>query len=640
MSITGNRFESEYDPEKRKHMRAINGKVLRVDLSCGKIWMDEPGEEFYRRYFGGRGVVLHYLLNEMPANADPLGAENLLVFAPGILTGTILPGAGRHGTGAKSPLTGALASCESGGWWGAELKKAGFDALVIQGKAEQPVYLSIRDGEAEICDATHLWGKNTADAQDQIRTELKDERTRVAGIGPAGENLVRFACIINDANRAAGRSGLGAVMGSKNLKAVAVRGTAGLGLADREIMRRTVGWITKTYKESMGWAIATGTSGSVLPNMMVGATPVRNYLDSYLEGIEQLDASTFHEKILKDRDNCDRCAVSCKLVVEYQSAEANRKIDPRYGGPEYETLGGLGALCAVTDILAVAKANELCAAFGIDTISMGGTAAFAMECFEKGLLPADEDGFVARFGDGDSLVELIQRIAFRSGIGDRLAEGSERVANQLGGQAREMAVTVKGQELPLHEPRLKNAMGLGYAFSATGADHMANMDDMFATHDFMDVCARLQELGFEIPLPLYGLDDNKLKAYVTEVAYKNFLDSAVICHFYPYIYEHMVDAINGATGWNIDRDYILETGKRIVTMGRLFLIREGFSAEDDRLPARTLQPHVHADGPLAGKAMSEAELKDGLTRFYREMGWNARGIPELETLKDLEIELG
>jgi aldehyde:ferredoxin oxidoreductase len=388
----------------------------------------------------------------------------------------------------------------------------------------------------------------------------------------------------------------------------------------------------------MGWAIATGTSGSVLPNMMVGATPVRNYLDSSLEGIEELDASTFHEKILTDRDNCDRCAVNCKLVVEYQSADAKHSIDRRYGGPEYETLGGLGALCAVTDILAVAKANELCAAYGLDTISAGGTIAFAMECVEKGLLEPDDDGFAPRFGDGDSLVEAIERIALRKGMGNLLAEGSARAAQELGGEALEMSVTVKGQELPLHEPRLKNAMGLGYAISPTGADHMANMDDLFATHDFMDVCARLSELGFEIPLPLYGLEEQKLKAYVTEVAYKNFLDSAVICHFYPYIYQHIVDAINGATGWEIDRDTILQAGKRIMTMGRLYLKREGFQTHDDRLPSRTLQPHTHADGPIAGKAMSEVELKDALKRFYLEMGWDENGEPLKETIRELKLE--
>jgi len=248
MNIVGSRLSTTFDVDTQKSKPAINGRILRVDLTTGHMWTDEHDEGFYRSYIGGRGIVLYYLLSEMPRRIDALDPDNLLIFAPGVLTGTVLPGAGRHGVGAKSPLTGALASGEAGGWWGTELKRAGFDAIVIQGQAERPVHVWIKDGSVEIRDACHLWGKLTGDAQDLIRAELADDRIRIAQIGPAGENLVRYACVMNNANRAAGRSGLGAVMGSKNLKAVAVRGTRALGLTDKNRMAQTVKWISSNYK--------------------------------------------------------------------------------------------------------------------------------------------------------------------------------------------------------------------------------------------------------------------------------------------------------------------------------------------------------------------------------------------------------
>ena len=265
---------------------AWTGQILKVNLSSGEMRVDQPGEDFYRRYLGGRGVILYYLLNETLPGIDAFSAENLLIFAPGILTGTVLPGSGRHAVGAKSPLTGALASGEAGGFWGAELKRAGYDAIVISGKAETPVYLWIHDGKAEIRDGSHLWGKLTADAQDIIRAELGDKNIRTALIGPGGENLVRFASVMHDVNRAAGRSGLGAVMGSKNLKAIAVRGSMNVGLANKAALEETLKWILSGYKTMMGWAVKYGTPGSVRYNHDSGGTAVNNYRDSALEGIE------------------------------------------------------------------------------------------------------------------------------------------------------------------------------------------------------------------------------------------------------------------------------------------------------------------------------------------------------------------
>jgi aldehyde:ferredoxin oxidoreductase len=633
MGIIGRIFQTPPRSKELEWAHAYTGRILRVNLSTGHMGIEEPEDSFYRAYIGGRGVILAYLLNELAPRTDPLGPDNILIFAPGILTGTSLMGTGRHAVGGKSPLTGALASGEAGGWWGAELKRAGFDAIVIIGKAETAVYIWVKDGRVEIRDAEHVWGLKTGPTQDAIRNELADDKIRIAQIGPAGEKLVRFAAVMHDVNRAAGRSGLGAVMGSKNLKAVAVRGTQPVGVADKALMALATRWISSNYKKLMGWAISYGTSGSVLPNHDGGATAIRNYRQGIFEGIENLDATGFFPQLLSDRDTCNRCPVRCKLVVDYKDADCDIHISGQYGGPEYESIGGLGPLCAVNDAVAVAKANELCAAYGLDTISTGGTIAFTMECAEKGLFAGFD--FLPQFGDGQALIESVERIANRNGIGDLMAEGSQRMADKLGLEAQEMLAVARGQELPLHDPRLKHTMGMGYALSATGADHMHNLNDTFATFPGSDVCNRLKEMGIETPLELWGISDHKIKAFYYETAFRNFMDSAVICHFYPYEYHHMVDALNAAGGWDINADEVNQIGERIITMGRLFLLREGFTAKDDTLSTRAFYPL--SEGPIKGKFMTPEELADGLQRYYTFMGWNEQGVPSEEKLIALGI---
>lgn len=626
MNIIGKTLHVDMDPVYAEGKRAYTGKILHVDLSTGEMRVDVMPDEFYRQLIGGRGFILHYLLKETPPGIDALSPENVLIFAPGLLTGTVLPGSGRHAVGAKSPLTGALASSESGGWWGSELKRAGFDALIVHGRAEAPVYLWVHNGTVEIRAAQHLWGKTTGETTDLLVEELGDKKIRVAQIGPAGEKLVRYAAIINDNNRAAGRSGLGAVMGSKNLKAIAARGDKNPGLADKALMSVVTRWILGDYKNSMGWAISRGTSGSVVFNYSAGATAINNYRDGLFPGIENLDGDALFESLVKERDTCHHCPVMCKLVVEH---DGEVQIEKRYGGPEYESIGALGPLCKVNDAVAVAKAHELCSKYGLDTISTGGTIAFAMECAEKGLLPGFD--FVPVFGSGADLVRSIEMIALREGVGDWMAEGSARMAQRIGGEAPALAVTARGQELPLHDPRLKNALGMGYALSATGADHMHNLNDTFANFAGSDVCARLKEMGIEAPLPLFGIEPVKIEAFVTETAFKNFLDSAVMCHFYPYEYKHMVDAVNGAAGWAITADEINQIGTRILTMARLYLLREGFTHSDDALPPRAY--YVLADGPIAGKAMTPDFLEQAMQAYFARMDWDENGVPRAAALQ-------
>ena len=622
MSIIGKTFKPEAVSQQPGSTHAYTGRILRVNLTTGDLWIDQPGDDFYRANLGGRGFILHYLLSAMPAGADPLGPDNLLIFAAGVLTGTSLPGSGRHAVGAKSPLTGALASSEAGGWWGAELKRAGYDAIVIQGRAaEGPVYLWVKDGAVEIRDARPLWGQLTGPTQAALREELGDSKVRVAQIGPAGENLVRYACVLHDIGRAAGRSGLGAVMGSKNLKAVAVRGSQPVRLADESRMSATLKWILGGYKDMMGWAISRGTEGSVKFNHDVGGTGVRNYLDGALPGIEKLDGDNLFSFLVKRRDTCYRCPVQCKPVAEYQSAEIS--IDGQYGGPEYETIGGFGPLCGIDDPVAVAKANELCAAYGLDTISTGGTLAFAMECAQAGDLAGYDD--LPRFGDGASLLKNIHRIARREGLGDRLAEGSARMAAQLGPEAQSRLAVARGQEFPLHDPRLKNTLAMGFALSPTGADHMHNLNDTFANFPGSDVCARMREMGLETPPPLFGITPLKIQAYIYEMAFKNVLDSAVVCQFYPYEYRHMVEALSAAGGWDITADEINRIGSRLTTLGRQFLRREGFTHADDTLSARAY--HRLSTGPNAGNALTPEELETGMQAYFKMVGWDENGAP-------------
>jgi len=625
------KFHFEPDPQFLAGKQAYTGVILHIDLTTQDFWLDHPGQDFYRELIGGRGFILHYLLTQTPAGVDPLGPENLLVFAPGLLTGTVLPGTGRHAVGAKSPLTGALASSEAGGWFGHELKRGGLDALVLHGRSDEPVYLWIHDGGAEIRSAVHLWGQLTADTQAMIHKELRDNKIRVAQIGPAGENLVRYASVMHDINRAAGRSGLGAVMGSKNLKAVAVRGTNRVGLANRDKLKDTLKWITSTYKDSMGWAISYGTAGSVKANHDSGTTAIRNYQDGVLEGIEKLAHKNFFPEFIKDRDTCSHCPVRCKLIVSYEDDKTT--IQGAYGGPEYESFGGLGPLCGVSDPAGVAKANERCAAYGLDTISTGGTIAFAMECGEKGLLA--DYAFKPKFGDPDDLVEAVHKIATRADLGDLMAEGSARMAQKLGPDTGEFLAVARNQELPLHDPRYKNTGGMGYALSATGADHMHNLLDNFANFTDSDVCARLQEMGMDTPLPLWGISEQKVQGYIYETAFKNVLDSAVICHFYPYEYKHLSESLSAAGDWDVTPDEINEIGSRVITLARLFLVREGFTHADDSISARAF--YALKEGPIAGKTLDKDELAHAMQIYFERMGWDQEGVPASEVLEQLNI---
>ena len=623
------------------------GKLLHVDLTEGTQWIEEPPDDLYLKLVGGRGLVAYLLLRDLPAGADPLGPENLLIFAPGILQGTNLPGSGRHGVGGKSPLTGAIASSEAGGWWGHEFKRTGFDALIVHGRSETPVYLWVHDGEAEIRPAGHLWGKDTADVEWAIQEELDDERIRVSQCGIAGENQVLFANVINDINRAAGRGGLGAVMGSKGLKAVATRGTLRVPVADRSRAGAISKWLGDNYQTKAAWAVKMGTVGNVTSLGEAGALPTRNFRDPMFDKRASISGELMYDTILVDRDTCQVCPITCKQVVEYEDeAFADNpylrsdviqkiKIAKEYGGPEYETLGSLGSAVGVDDLLALAKANELTARWGMDSISLGMTIAYVIECMEAGLLtPEQTGGFSITWGDGEGMLEAIDMIAHARDFGEKMAQGSKRLSQWIGSESEQFLVEVKGQELPMHEPRFKHALGVGYAVAPVGADHMMNIHDTAYANpgDALEKVAEVQR--FE-PMPATYLGPEKMELFYLEVNWKHFLDCGVVCHFHPYRYSHLAEALSGITGHEYAPRDILTVGERAQVLSRLFNLREGFAAKDDRMPERVMK--AFKKGPLAGVEITEEAFLTARNYWYELMGWTEEGVPTAERVEELEL---
>jgi aldehyde:ferredoxin oxidoreductase len=618
------------------------GKILHVNLTSGEVRVEQPSDDIYRLLVGGRALVAYLLLRDLPTGIDPLGPDNLFIVAPGIMQGTNLPGAGRHGMGAKSPLTGALGSSDVGGFFGHEFKRAGYDALVVHGRAQSPVYLWIKDGEVDIRPANHLWGKTTAPVQDAIREELGDDRIRVAQIGPAGENQVLYANVIHDVNRAAGRNGMGAVMGSKNLKAIAVRGTMELAIADRDAVREVAGWLRENYKDRMGWAtagIGRGTQDSLMNWGYRGGLPTHNFGKAVFENRHLLSGERNYEMYLKERDTCQACPARCKQVFEHESDDPDRRLDPVYGGAEYEAMAAFGPCCGVEDNFAVLKANELANAYGLDSISTGMSIAFVMECFEEGILTSEDTGGIEYgWGKAEVLAPTIKMIAHREGFGDIMAEGTARMGRRFGPETAPFTLTTKGQELPMHEPRLKHVMGIGYAINPIGAEHMINVHDTdFEGEGWMlDRVNAVMEEKLD-PLPPDELSEEKMQILFHEVNFMHCLDCALICFFYCYDYHHVAEALSGVTGESYTVQDIMDVGKRANTLARLFNYREGLTAEDDTLPKRVMEPF--AEGPIAGSEITEEELEWAIHRYYELMGWDRdTGEPTKACLQDLKLE--
>ena len=616
-------------------MKGYAGKILHVDLTAQKTSIEEPSEDTYRRYLGGGGFVAYYLLREIPKGADPLGPENVLVFTVGPFTGITLAGAGRNSMGAKSPLGGGYGEADVGGFFGAELKRAGFDGIVVKGIAKKPVYLWIEKGEVEIRSAEHLWGKETLDCLESLKEELGEKNLRMAAIGPAGEKLVRFACVMNDTIHAAGRTGLGAVMGSKNLKCVIAKGEGRVEVEDSDKVNENAKYMRDNWRDHSEGMHDLGTAGGIPGLQELGALPTRNFQDGQFEGFDKISGQAMKDTILIDRDSCFACPVRCKRVVEVSDDEY--QVDKNYGGPEYETIGAFGSNCGIDDLRAVAKANEICNAVGMDTITAGMAVSFAMECYENGLITKEDTGGLdLSFGNCETMVELTRQMGAREGFGDLLADGFDAAIKKIGPKAADYAITVKGQPFPMHECRVRHGQGLGYAVSPTGADHMHNFWDNSMSTD--PVSEAMKSQGIYKAMPMNELNGRKVQAYINSSNWSWLGNNLGVCAFIGWSKNQVVSLLEGITGWETTIFELMKTGARTVTMARVFNMREGVTRTDDLLPKR-IMTESHKSGTVNEKPITREELEESLTTFYTLMGWDPEtGKPLDATLEALEIE--
>lgn len=612
-------------------MYGYMGKLLRVDLTRKEVKEEELKEELARKFIGGSGLAAKILYDELPdpAGVDPLSPENILIFMTGPLVGVKVPNSGRHSVCAKSPLTGIWGEANSGGTWGVEFKKTGYDGIIITGKSEKPVYLWVHEGGVEIRDASHLWGKDTFET-DEILKEETDEKAVTASIGPSGERLVKIAAVMNDGRdaRAAGRTGMGAVMGSKNLKAIAVRGDKEIPVYDEERLKELTKGLGKMIAEKAERMGKYGTANIVLMVEEIGDLPIKNWLQGrWIEGAEKLSGERMAETILKRRYFCKNCVIGCGRVVEIK--EGKWKLEEQ-AGPEYETIGAFGSMCLIDDLGAVSKLNEICNRYGIDTISAGSIVAFAMEAYEKGILKESDIGFPLRWGDADAAIRLTEMIAKKEGIGALLSEGVRRAAEKLGGLALEMAIHSKGLELPMHDPRAYSSIAVAYATSNRGACHLQGL-----THP-LEGRVVIPELGYSEPLDRFEV---KGKGEMT-AKMQNLMamfDSLTLCKFLIFggiTVTHLVDWLNAATGWNFTVEEFLKTGERIYNIKRMFNVKCGVSRKDDTMPLRVLT-HKRGEG---GSAEHLPAWNIMLSEYYEFRGWDEMGIPKEEKLKELGLE--
>jgi aldehyde:ferredoxin oxidoreductase len=621
------------------------GKILHVDLTGGDMTVEQPSENFYRTYWGGSAMGAYYLLKGTPAGADPLGPANTLSFMLSATTGVPISGQSRCTVTAKSPQSGLIGDSQAGGFWPAELKFAGFDGIVVTGQSAYPVYLWIHDGEAELRDATQLWGKITGDVESTIRDELGDPKIQVAQIGPAGERLIPMANIINMANRAHGRTGMGAVMGSKKLKAIAVRGHRRVSVADPGPIQK----LARQAAESIPEFLDTkglqdyGTASVVVYQEVSGGLPTRNYTSGTCAGAEGLSGETMADTMLLHNDTCYACAVRCKRVV--QSEYAGETVHPLYGGPEYETIGAFGSYCGITDLRAVALANQICAQYGLDTISCGATLAFAMDCFEHGILTLDDTGGIdLRFGNAEAMLAVLRQIANQDGIGQVLSYGSAAAARKIGRGAEAFVVAVKNMELPAHMPQVKRSVAVIYAVNPFGADHQSHEHDPGYGPGASELSLRrLAGLGLNSPQDERVLNRAKVEFALRTQWNYSFMDTANLCQF---VYgpswqvlgpDEMATLMTAVTGWPITVAEIQRIGERRLNMLRAFNAREGAGRSADVLPDR-----LH-DLPLKGGAsdglyIPREELEAGLDAYYELAGWDQEtGAPTRATLEALGL---
>ncbi len=615
------------------------GRLLFVDLTTGEISEEAPEESFYRSCIGGTGLGAAILMDRMKPGADPLGPDNMLAFCTGPLTATGVYGGGRFMVTTKSPLTGGWADSNSGGTWGPQLKYAGYDAVFFTGAAEKPVCLVIDKGQVHLVSADRLWGRDTYETDDMLQVELGDPGSwTVSCIGPGGEQCSRLAGIVNEKGRIAARSGVGAVMGSKKLKAIAVRGSKGarIAVADKEGLKAVQKGYSAMIKGSgfMSGLSAGGTGGGTSFLVSIGDCPTNNWATTGTDSFPTANnLDTANMDVYKLRSyGCASCPVRCGALVRID--DGPYKSQDETHRPEYETLGALGAICRNDSAEAIIRANEICNRYGIDTISVGGTIAFAIECYENGIIDKNEtDGLELTWGNSAAVVALVEKMAKREGFGAVLADGSKVAAERIGRGSERYAMHIGGRELPLHDPRMTPSLGSFYISDATPSQHcgpasMALLDQGVP----LGPDPSLQSDSKEV----YGSYDQKGDIYARGAAYYQLLSSAGLCALYAqFDAPPVVELLRPVTGWDMDWSEGIKAGKRILTLRQAFNFREGLRPEDFRFPKRFDEP-VGA-GPAAGQ---RPPLEDLRGEYFKALGWDAKtGRPLPETLAGLGLDI-
>jgi len=636
--IPKKRDEVKMEVEK---MFGYNGKILRINLTTGQIKIEEPGEKFFRTYIGGAALGAYYLLRDMKAGIDPLSPDNILVAASSVVGGAPVPGYSRVAVMAKSPMTGGIGDSQAGGFWAPELKKAGYEAVIVEGKAEKPVYIWIKDDVVRIKSAEHLWGKDTSEAQMIIRNENNAPSARNLIIGKAGENMVKFACVVNDLTHVNARTGMGAVMGSKNLKSITVVGTKRIEFQNKDKVISMAKEFAANYKSSpdIRESSQNGTAYYVMGNQVSGMLPTNNFDTLVFEEAEKISAEAIHDTIFMGMEGCYACPVNCKNIVK---SDGKWKINPDYGAPEYETIAALGSNCGIGDIEAICKGNEICNKTTMDTISTGVAISFAMKCFEQGILTKeDTGGLEIRFGDSDVMVKLCEMIANREGFGNVLAQGSLGAARIIGKESEKYAMQVKGNDFPMHDPRTKGMLGFSYAFNPTGADHITCEHDTCYTEGADYFLNLIKPLGLLDSLEAASIEDEKVRMFYYLQKVYSLYDSLGICIFTVaparyFTFTKVIETINAITGWETSLFELMKVGERKVNMAKLFNLREGFTKEDDRLPEKMFEPVE--SGPTAGNKIDKKHFYKQRDLYYEMMNWNEEGIPRRGKLVELNIQ--
>ncbi len=603
-------------------MFAWTGTILRVNLTSGSITREATNPELARQFIGARGLGTKIMQMEVDPNVDALGPDNKLIFAPGPLSGTFAPSMGRYDVVTKGPLTGTIAASNSGGSFGPELKMAGYDLLIIEGQAKAPVYLWIEDDKVELRDAGHLWGKWVPDTTDLVRAETNEE-AKVACIGPAGEKLALIACIMNEMHRAAGRSGVGAVMGSKNLKAIAVRGHGTIPVANPKAFNAAVmNARAKIQAHPVGGTGLKAYGTDVLVNILneVGGLPTRNFRDGYFPTADKIGGESLSAKLLVRPKGCFACIIACGRVTKV----TNPKFAGEGEGPEYETAWCFGSDCGIDNLDAVTKANYYCNELGLDTISMGATIACAMDMYADGIISAKDTGGIAlNFGDAETMVDLVRQTGLREGFGDKLADGSYRLADSYG--HLEYSMTVKKQEMPAYDPRAVQGIGLNYATSNRGGCHVRGYT---ISPEVLGVPVKIDQHTTEGKAEFVKIFQDLTAA----------LSSTGACLFTTFGIgaDELAELLSAATGINYSTADFMQAGERIYNMERLWNLKAGFTAADDTLPARLLEDPI-----LSGASKGEVNHLDRmLPEYYELRGWDTAGVPTPAKLQELALANG